>query len=139
MRVARERVGPLKDKGDNLYVEPEGVGEVLNEYFVLIFCKKKELMGEDLRERSVEFLSQVACKKEKVSCILRSIKVDKSLGPDGICPRILREARGQIAGALANIFVSSLATGEVPEDWRIANVVPVFKKCNRDNLGNYRP
>eukprot|EP00061_Rhincodon_typus_P005156 g24348.t1 len=28
---------------------------------------------------------------------------------------------------------------EVPEDWRIADVVPLFKKCNRDNPGNYRP
>ena len=26
----------------------------------------------------------------------------------------------------------------VPEDWRIANVVPLFKKGSRDNPGNYR-
>ena len=32
-----------------------------------------------------------------------------------------------------------MATGEVPEDWRIANVVPLFKKGSRDNPGNYRP
>eukprot|EP00061_Rhincodon_typus_P013368 g39699.t1 len=31
-----------------------------------------------------------------------------------------------------------LATGEVLEDWRVANVVPLFKKGNRDNPGNYR-
>ena len=71
--------------------------------------------------------------------ILKSIKVDKSPGPDRIYPRILREARVEIAGALTEIFVSSLATGEVPEDWRIANVVPLFKKSSRDNPGNYRP
>ncbi|XP_038671336.1 uncharacterized protein LOC119975618, partial [Scyliorhinus canicula] len=40
---------------------------------------------------------------------------------------------------LALIFRSSLATGIVPEDWRIANVVPLFKKGSRDNPGNYRP
>ena len=28
-------------------------------------------------------------------------------------------------------------TGEVPEDWRIANVVPL--KGSKDNPGNYRP
>eukprot|EP00061_Rhincodon_typus_P002191 g16843.t1 len=71
--------------------------------------------------------------------VLKNIKVDKSPGPDGIYPRLLREAREEIAGALTKIFVSSLATGEVPEDWRAANVVPLFKKGNRDNLGNYRP
>ncbi|XP_072897849.1 myoneurin isoform X2 [Hemitrygon akajei] len=52
---------------------------------------------------------------------------------------LLREAREVIAGALTNIFVSTLATGEVPEDWRVANVVPLFKKGTRDNPGNYRP
>eukprot|EP00061_Rhincodon_typus_P007464 g29184.t1 len=37
------------------------------------------------------------------------------------------------------MFVSTLATGEVAEDWRIANVVPLFKKGNKDNPGNYKP
>ena len=31
------------------------------------------------------------------------------------------------------------ATGEVPQDRRIANVVPLFKKGSKNNLGNYRP
>eukprot|EP00061_Rhincodon_typus_P011672 g36871.t1 len=49
--------------------------------------------------------------------LLKSIKVDKSQGPDGIYPRSLREAREVFSGALTKIFVSLLATGGVPEDW----------------------
>ena len=45
----------------------------------------------------------------------------------------------EIAGALTQIFNSSLATGEVPDDWRTANVVLLFKKGCRDKPGNYRP
>ena len=70
--------------------------------------------------------------------ILESMKIDKSPGPDGIYPRILWEAREEIAEPLALIFMSSLASGIVPEDWRIANVVPLFKKGSRDHPGNYR-
>jgi len=33
----------------------------------------------------------------------------------------------------------SLLTGEVPEDWRLANVTPIYKKGCREDLGNYRP
>ena len=29
--------------------------------------------------------------------------------------------------------------GEVPEDWRIANVTPVFRKGKKEDVGNYRP
>ena len=53
--------------------------------------------------------------KKEVMGFLRNIKVDKSPGPDGISPRMLREAREEIAGALREIFVSSLATGEVTQ------------------------
>eukprot|EP00061_Rhincodon_typus_P005738 g25615.t1 len=62
-----------------------------------------------------------------------------SPGPNGIYPRFLSEAREEIAGDLTKIFVSSLATGDVPKDWQVANVVPLFKKGNEDNPGNHRP
>ena len=37
------------------------------------------------------------------------------------------------------IFRKSLATGEVPDDWRTANVVPAFKKGQKYQAENYRP
>eukprot|EP00061_Rhincodon_typus_P010735 g35252.t1 len=73
----------------------------------------------------------------KKEVVLKSIKVVKSPGPDGIYPRLLREAREKIAGALTKIFVSSLATGKVPYDWQVASFVPLFKG-SRNNPGNYR-
>ncbi|PKU37685.1 rna-directed dna polymerase from mobile element jockey- hypothetical protein [Limosa lapponica baueri] len=36
------------------------------------------------------------------------------------------------------IFERSWRTGEVPEDWRKANVIPVFKKDKKEDPGNYR-
>ena len=32
-----------------------------------------------------------------------------------------------------------IITGEVPEDWRLANVTPIYKKGCREDPGNYRP
>ena len=40
---------------------------------------------------------------------------------------------------LAFIFQQSIDTGEVPQDWRTANIVPIFKKGNRSKPANYRP
>ncbi|CAJ0963706.1 unnamed protein product [Ranitomeya imitator] len=35
--------------------------------------------------------------------------------------------------------VDKRTTGSVPQDWRIANVVPIFKKGSKSEPGNYRP
>eukprot|EP00061_Rhincodon_typus_P007068 g28364.t1 len=61
------------------------------------------------------------------------------MGPNQVYPRTLWEAREVIAGPLADILVSSIATGEVLENCRLANVVPRFKKGEKEKPGNYRP
>eukprot|EP00061_Rhincodon_typus_P000703 g12499.t1 len=89
--------------------------------------------------KQADMLKQVVVRKENVLEILKNLGIDKSPGPDGIHPKLLREAREEIAASLAIIFVSSLSIGAVPEDWRVENIIPLFKKGNRDNPGNYRP
>jgi len=61
------------------------------------------------------------------------------MGPDRMHPRVLRELADAIAELLSIIFERSWRTGEVPEDWRKANVNPVFKKGKKEDPGNYRP
>ncbi|XP_066447720.1 E3 ubiquitin-protein ligase Mdm2 isoform X5 [Eleutherodactylus coqui] len=53
---------------------------------------------------------------------------DESPGPDELHPRILKKAAEVIAEPLAIIFENFWRIGEGPEDWRRANIVPIFKK-----------
>jgi len=43
------------------------------------------------------------------------------------------------AESLSIISEKSWRTGDVPEDWRKANVTPIFKKSKEEDPGNYRP
>ncbi|KAF2345779.1 Reverse transcriptase domain [Trinorchestia longiramus] len=63
----------------------------------------------------------------------------KSTGPDGLRPRILKETAEVISEPLTYIFNRSLETGIVPDDWKRANVAPIFKKGNKKIPNNYRP
>ena len=52
---------------------------------------------------------------------------------------MLKESSSEIAPILALIYNETLAQGTVPDDWRQANVAPIFKKGEKYDAANYRP
>ena len=60
-------------------------------------------------------------------------------GPDGLWPRVLHSLRDVLAIPLALIYAKCLSEGVVPDDWRRAHVVPIYKKGGKGNPGHYRP
>ena len=70
---------------------------------------------------------------------LNGLKVHKAPGPDSLSARVLKECSSEIAPILTFIYNESLAQGNVPDDWRQANVAPVYRKCEKYEAANYRP
>lgn len=68
-----------------------------------------------------------------------SLKEDKTQGPNGIHPAVLRNCADTVARPLSIIFNKSLQSGKLPPDWKFASVCPIFKKSDRSDPGNYRP
>ncbi|GAB0209550.1 hypothetical protein GRJ2_003420700 [Grus japonensis] len=60
------------------------------------------------------------------------------MGPDGIHPRELKEMAEVLTKPLSTIYQQSWLTGEVPVDWRLANVMSIHKKGWKEDPGNYR-
>ena len=65
---------------------------------------------------------------EGVAHQLAILNPSKSGGPDEIPPRFLKELANDLAPSLTLIFQASLKQGTIPDDWKIALVVPVFKR-----------
>ncbi|GAB0199653.1 lysine-specific histone demethylase 1A [Grus japonensis] len=75
---------------------------------------------------------------EMISDLLHHLDTHKSMGLDGI-PRVLKELAEVLSKPLSIIYQQSWLTREVPVDWRLANVMPIHKKGQKEDLGNYRP
>ncbi|KFQ20788.1 hypothetical protein N332_07136, partial [Mesitornis unicolor] len=77
--------------------------------------------------------------EEVVRDLLHHLDVHKFMGPDGIHARVLSELAEELAKPLSIIYQQSWLTGEVPVNWRLANMAPIYKKSWKEDLRNYRP
>ena len=70
---------------------------------------------------------------EEVTKELNAIDPSKACGPDQILGRLLKECASEIAPSLTRLI------GQVPKESKCANIVPVFKKGDEEDVTNYRP
>ena len=74
-----------------------------------------------------------------VGLLLKKLDTTKAIGPDLLPTRVLKEAAHQIAPFLTWIFNHSLQYGNVPLNWRQANITAIYKKGDKSQAVNYRP
>ena len=84
-------------------------------------------------------LDSVDFSQSEVLQLLKKLDANKSPGPDGIHPRVLKECASELAGPLHILFQTSLSEGSLPTAWKEARVTPIFKKGSRTDVDNYRP
>ncbi|KAK4827789.1 hypothetical protein QYF61_021742 [Mycteria americana] len=142
-RRARENLHPLLDAGGNIVTKDEEKAEVPNAFFASVFTSKTscslDTQPAELEDGDREQNEAPIIQGEMVSNLLHHLDTHKSMGLDGIHPRVLRELAEVLTKPLSIIYQQSWLTGEVPVDWGLANVTPVYKKGQKEDLGNYKP
>ncbi|GAB0206903.1 mitochondrial enolase superfamily member 1 [Grus japonensis] len=117
--------------------------EVLNAFFASVFNSQTScpqgIQPPELEDRDREQNKPPIIQEEAVNDLLRHLDTHKSMGPDRIHLRVLRELAEELAKPLSIIYQQSWLTGEVPVDWRLANVTSIYKKGWKEDPGNYRP
>ena len=77
--------------------------------------------------------------QHEVENMLKSLNTAKASGSDGVPPYFLKHCSASLAPTLTLIINESLATGIVPDIFKMASVCPLFKNGDPYNARNYRP
>ena len=140
---AAKKLGPLVNSKGEVIDSSEGMSELFNEAFGKVFTKER--LG-DVPEAKWEYgdqqstgISDIAIDEEAVMLRLDKLRDDKAAGADELIPRFLNKLKLELARPLTMLFRKVIDYEQVPEDWKAANVIPIFKSGNRNTATNYRP
>ena len=123
-------IAPLKD-GGVLKDNPADKAEILNRQFKSVFTVERPEAEEsrpDAADRTYPNLPDLHITTPGIQKLLERLNPNKAMGPDELHPRVLKQLAETVAPILHIIFTKSMDSGEVPVDWKTANVAPIFKK-----------
>ncbi len=71
-------------------------------------------------------------------CIL-DLPNKKCEGFDRLPVCLLRDSCDTLLKPISSLFSKIYATGQIPEQWKVSKIIPIFKKGSKNQIENYRP
>ena len=84
-------------------------------------------------------LDNISITEDDVYIALANLDESKATGPDGIPARVLKYCSCVLASPIRHLFSQCILQSYLPKEWKIHQIVPVFKSGDRSSVKNYRP
>ena len=89
-----------------------------------------------LTDRKIDHIP-IQC--EEVISLIRNLNPSKATGSDGISGQMLLLCDNSVVLPLKLIFQNILVSTIYPDMWKLVNVIPIFKKGDKQSIKNCRP
>ena len=138
---------PKKINNNNTDItEPKAIANAFNNFFAKIGndiansvpntdCSPQQYLNKQTYDTFYLFPTSTS----EIETEISAINVRKATGPYSIPSNLLKLLKSVISKPLEIIFNASFARGIVPNKFKIARVLPVFKNGIQTNMSNYRP
>ena len=127
----------LLNHSGKLIFEPIDICQTLNEYFLSVFVKPNENVFDINLESRSDFVS---INSKDVKEMAEKLSASTATGADEISAYFLKNLFQIIPDTISHLFSNFLNMGFVPDDWKVANVCPIYKKgCDKTLPNAYRP
>jgi len=137
----RDNIGVSSlEKNGALQHDSKSKANILNNQFKSVFTREDhETDLPAMMTPAYPSIPDLKITVEGIAKLLSQIDTSKATGPDNIPNVMLKMCAMELAPAITSLFQESIDTGNLPDDWRNANVSPVYKKGSRHLASNYRP
>lgn len=110
-----------------------------NAFFSSVFTLEDHSDVPYVPELDIAYMEPIEITAEGIALLVNNLKLSTSAGIDDINSKILKNTASVSVNILYHLFRQSLATGQLPSDWKIGKIVPVFKTGNKHLPESYRP
>ena len=138
----RDNIPDLIDKNGVKATTDEEKSATLNDFFSSVFTNENlnEVPIKTQQLDDTQHIDTAEISIQDMALLLKKLKPDKSPGTDQIHPRILKECADNLAKPLKLLFDLTMKTGNLPAEWKQAEVRPIYKKKGKkSDPSNYRP
>ena len=120
---------------------PLKMANILNSQFTSVFTHEpsNDTPLCDFGVDQYPSTSKLVISEPGILKLLQSLSPNKACGPDELPAFILKNCGYSISKFLVPFFQRTIDAGLVPNDWKNANIVPIFKKGDKRDPSNYRP
>ena len=136
----------FKRESGTIITNPEVISNEFNDFFVNVgpnLASQIKHSGKDYYDYLTAPLQHSMFMKPIVESefikIVNKFDQNKSAGHDDVGNFIVKHVVKEIAQPLTSIFNLSISTGIVPDNLKIAKVIPIYKKGDAEVFSNYRP
>ena len=114
--------------------------ELFNRFFFSVYSDASPFPSlSDLPLPLFSFLESIEFSSSDIYQALSSLNPSKSMGPDGINPRVLKSCACALSDPLFHLFNCSLQSSTLPREWKLHRISPIFKSGDKSLVSNYRP
>ena len=140
-RRSKENIGPIFVEDSHLANMDEEEVEQFNAIFASVInntCRPWTARFSELEDHKCGNSGFPFVDAEILKDQLHQLNVHKSVEPEGIHPRIQQELAVVMSCPLLIICQRFWESGKVPVDWKLANIISIYKKGISEDPGNYR-
>jgi hypothetical protein len=134
-------IGDIRDSNGCKVSDNRSKCEVFNNYFASVFTNDNNInpLFTDRVDKELVHLNSIDFSPNSVYSILKKMKSSNSCGPDNIPNVFLKNCASTLCLPLSHMFDISFKDGSMPDIWKSASVMPLFKKGSTSDPSNYRP